>query len=557
MVRRRLLCGWVAMLIFAGVASAVEPGNPDEKNVMKFDPSFEKSLWGVQDSKKWKIAQTLHVNPASKAADDKGPGTAEQPLKTISRAVELAKPGTRVLIHPGVYREGVSLHRSETLDQSGTAEAPIVIEGQEPGKVILSGADVWSEWHSEGAEVYSAPWPYKWGSNGNGWNVKPLGQRSEMVFFDDQMLRQVLKRDELASSTFFVDESGGRLYIRPPDGQRTQQHRIEVTVRESGLNVGDLWSIEDLPGYIAVRGLTFRHFVRHAFLGRHVLLEDCRFEWNNDGLGIGGEDYVVRRNVAVHNGGRTMFIPPRGGVPGMPAAINSVHLNGLIEDNTASYGNWRLGGYGKLYAWATAGTKVHTLSNLIIRRHTVQFNECPGIWADTKCSNLLIEDCRITNNRRAGIWIEICGGDTVVRNNIVAFNVTGFCLSHSSHVTIQGNTFYGNEESQIGHWHKRRGRGGYRSAYLKILDNRFVAATPKQGIIVLPGFDYLPELSTVANNLYYSPGAEVFNFGGQKMDFAAWQAKMRDKGSIFADPIFRDPEALDFTPKPGSPLLRR
>ena len=122
-----MLFAWIGFLPFIGNTTAVQSSqevNLEEKNVVKFDPSFEESLFGVQDRSKWKIIQTLHVNPASEDADDKGPGTVDKPLKTVVRAVEMVKPGTRVLIYPGLYRESITLQKTETLDQSGTAESP-------------------------------------------------------------------------------------------------------------------------------------------------------------------------------------------------------------------------------------------------------------------------------------------------------------------------------------------------------------------------------------------------------------------------------------------------
>lgn len=49
-------------------------------------------------------ARELHVDCA---APEDGDGSAEHPFRTINAAARLATPGTRVLIHPGVYRECV------------------------------------------------------------------------------------------------------------------------------------------------------------------------------------------------------------------------------------------------------------------------------------------------------------------------------------------------------------------------------------------------------------------------------------------------------------------
>ncbi len=558
-----MLLAWIGLLVFIGDAAAASGGpevNLEEKNVVKFDPSFEESLFGVQDPSKWKMTQTLHVNPSSKAADDKGPGTADQPLKTVVRAVEMIKPGTRVLIYPGVYREPITLQKTEAVDPSGTAESPVVIEAKEPGTVVFSGSDVWTDWKPEGNGVYSAAWPYRWGFNP--WmagRCKPIGRRREQVFFDGRLMKQVLQRQEMKAGTYCVDEDGGRLYIWLEDGAKPDDHKIEVGVREAGLTVGDTWDVELLPSYVAVRGITFNHYLRHCFLGKHVLLEDCRFEYTNEMMGIGGEDFVLRRVVGLYTGGCTFFMPPRGEVPGLWKKIENQHLNGLMEDVTASYGNWRQYSGGML-EWATAGCKVHSVTNLILRRCKMQYNDSPGFWADTKCNNVLVEDGVFTHNRLYGVWMEINNGETIVRNNVLAYNLErGINISNTCYLTIEGNTLYGNKKSQIGHWHKGPIRssldGGFRTVNLKVVNNRFVCTDREQFLIRLPGYDYIPETGTFANNLYYQSGYEpLFEFGKQ-MDFDQWQKAMRETGSIFTDPMFRNPEVLDFTPQPGSPLL--
>ena len=67
-------------------------------------------------------AATYEVAQQDSAADDKGPGTAKQPWKTISRAAEKVGPGDVVIIRSGTYHERVHVKAS------GTAESPIRIE---------------------------------------------------------------------------------------------------------------------------------------------------------------------------------------------------------------------------------------------------------------------------------------------------------------------------------------------------------------------------------------------------------------------------------------------
>src|SRR5690554_35101 len=59
----------------------------------------------------WEVEQVyereIHVNNQNPHACDENEGTITSPLKTINAAAQLATPGTRVLIHGGVYRESV------------------------------------------------------------------------------------------------------------------------------------------------------------------------------------------------------------------------------------------------------------------------------------------------------------------------------------------------------------------------------------------------------------------------------------------------------------------
>jgi hypothetical protein len=67
--------------------------------------------------------------------DDGNPGTAMAPLKTLSAAARLAKAGTTVRIRAGLYAEDVRV------TGQGTREAPIVFEAEQPGTVIVTGAE--------------------------------------------------------------------------------------------------------------------------------------------------------------------------------------------------------------------------------------------------------------------------------------------------------------------------------------------------------------------------------------------------------------------------------
>jgi hypothetical protein len=102
---------------------------------------FEYELWAVRDIYDWESPLTvIHVDGL--AGNDTNPGTQEEPVATVGKALGLVPgPGTKVLIHPGKYREA-----NLQLTKSGTRFEPVIIEANEPGTVIISGSEIWSDW---------------------------------------------------------------------------------------------------------------------------------------------------------------------------------------------------------------------------------------------------------------------------------------------------------------------------------------------------------------------------------------------------------------------------
>lgn len=82
----------------------------------------------------------LVVDQAHAGANDANPGSETAPLKTVSKAAALVKPGQTILIKAGTYREQV------TLSTSGTAQQPIVLKAAPGGRVIISGSDRINGW---------------------------------------------------------------------------------------------------------------------------------------------------------------------------------------------------------------------------------------------------------------------------------------------------------------------------------------------------------------------------------------------------------------------------
>jgi hypothetical protein len=92
------------------------------------------------------IAGEYHVAQKSLAADDKNPGTADKPFKTINAAVAGArlKSGDTLYVHEGVYREAVELSGANA--EQGQPGAHIRILAWPKDVVEIKGSDVVTDW---------------------------------------------------------------------------------------------------------------------------------------------------------------------------------------------------------------------------------------------------------------------------------------------------------------------------------------------------------------------------------------------------------------------------
>ena len=79
-----------------------------------------------------------------------GNGQKEYPFRTISEAAKIARPGDEVLVAPGVYREYVDPANA------GCEDARIVYRSVEPGKAVITGAEIVDNWEHLEGDVWTA-----------------------------------------------------------------------------------------------------------------------------------------------------------------------------------------------------------------------------------------------------------------------------------------------------------------------------------------------------------------------------------------------------------------
>jgi Ricin-type beta-trefoil lectin domain-like/Right handed beta helix region len=394
---------------------------------------------------------TLHLDPQSSKANDSNDGSEAAPKKTIvgalKRAATLRGEGrkVRILFYPGVYRDylisGAGDQPGETVPwpfwNMPDATTELVFEAKEPGRTIISGADVWTGWRSLGNGRWARDWPFDWGapksgvSLGGGPVVSEYAARRELVSVDGRRLTQVLREQDLRAGTFRVDEAANQIVIQAQGNADLNASLIEVGVRSRLFYV---WN----RGHITLRGLVFTHSVDQlnetavAFqVGQggscaNVTLDNVRIVGNGQG-GFQGfcNNTVIRDSVVSDNGYGGIF-----------AAVAS---GWRLDGNTTDGNGWRAwaGGY---KGWATAGLKAIVVQDFVARRHRAVGNLATGFWIDTQNSNVVLEDSVIANNLWDGLFLEASAGPFSVRNNLICGNgVSDVLLGAVAKVNLEGN----------------------------------------------------------------------------------------------------------------------
>jgi len=515
------------------------------------------------------IAYIIHV---SLDGNDVNPGTFQQPLRTINKAADFAgqyqqnNEGTRIIIHPGIYRETVDALINYPV--SGSVGAPIIFEPNESGTVKISASEIYSNWQQEDTDIYSHNWAYDWGlwvdppEGGAQYEYdlfidNPILRRREMFFADGQLLTQVLSYSELESleNSFYIDEASDSVFVHLTNGVNINDVIIEGAERMYLFRTYRNRSI-------IVRGLTFEHATNVVFENGGVSFEECEdilFEdnvvrWcNGNGWGFVGTQVVnegapstyypteratVRRNISNYNGiagGKTFLT-----------------RNTILEDNETSYNNWRGQRADLSSGWT--GTRFYLMHDSIVRRHRSVGNFARGLWFDTDGDNILLEDSYLCNNAD-GLKFEVCQGPILVRNCEISNNTDFGILFHAPRgITVQDCNIINNgayqlivSSSQVTRyltdWYLER-PASYMDVGDIALSGNVVGGSGSQKLIHIPDFapfkstfesDYnywyhLDETDVFAENTAACPGCTPTYY-----DYSGWKSiTAQDANSTFA-----------------------
>ena len=452
--------------------------------------------------------------------NDSNTGSESSPLKTIQCAANRSKPGTTILVQPGIYRERVSP------PVGGTSALPIVYKSAVPQQAIIRGSVPWRPDNQTDPlkNIYSGvlldsdftdtsgvdgPNPFKirasvspYGRNGYPESMFPdtkaksdpniiynLGQ----VFVNDIMYKQCPYKTEMEteSNTWYYDISNNELFVNLHD--TISNCTIEIT------NQRRLFAPH-------TRGL--RYIVVDGFIiercGNNYPNKFWVIKENQQAGAVGtrtGSFWTIQNNIIRYantigidwgtEGGKSQDLEI--GQNGNPSSsYGHVICNNIISDNgaagTASYmgknitfckntveRNNNLYFYGK-YRWESAGVKVHCPTNMVCSENIIRNNFCHGIWCDQGAGiNAVIKYNVIQDNSGNGINYEIgtnMSGN--VLHNVFTGNYLNVAFVNSGGCLLSYNLFLDSKIADINTTNSVRNEDKWDSLNVQIYNNLFM-----------------------------------------------------------------------------------
>ena len=413
---RRLLIGLLAPLVVVAVACEPPPTEPPP-------PSGEVAAVDPADFGAAALGSTAYPVPADARwvapdGDDAAPGTAEQPWRTLGRAVQATPSGGTVVLRGGTYRETVEVPSTRRLTiQPGPGEA-VWMSGSDPVTDFVEVDGLWVR--SDFASPFSA------GTLDPSLvtTTFPMAGDPDMAFLDGRPLRQVASHTDVVPGTFLVDDAARALVLgEDPAGQV-----VEVAVRAEALTVKSAGSV--------VRGIGFRHYATHITRLGAVKARAAGITFENDvfvdnaaaGLSVMAPDVRVRASTATGNG---------------QLGIHGDGADRLVVEDSLLRGN-NVERFSAVAA--SGGIKVTGSDGIVLRHNLVEDNRSHGLWMDLGSDGARVVRNVSRRNTAAGIIIEM-STDEVVASNVTVDNEVGVIISETSGAEVWNNVILGNVRS--------------------------------------------------------------------------------------------------------------
>ncbi len=463
--------------------------------------------------------KVYHVNCNHPKASDDNPGTEDLPFATINRSAKILKPGEKVIVHGGIYRECVRpVYGGESPDRM------IAYEAKAGEEVTIKGSQVWKtdfrlskDWNfrhlPQGAKIWMGELPEEWFVGYNPFMTQNFSSeyttftrdwtdaeitvfmlKRGMIFIDGRPLKQVFRPYDLANTdgAFWVEDPGLIIHFRLWGDEEPFGKTIEVTTKEQIFA-----PVNHFLGYIRVSGFHFEHCADgipvpqramvSARRGHHWIIENNTIKWANScGIDVGNETWHRPKITDPERTGghiiRKNYIS-NCGICGIAAVGNNA--NTLVQNNIIEW----IGEKNIERIWETGGLKFHTCDTVLIKGNVFRhIRNAPGLWLD-----YLNKNCRITGNVFAdieningAIYLEVNHAPNLVDNNIL-WDIRGTRAERGYGVNVDTN-----EECVVAH-----------NFFGKIHNCYAVSVNLNQRSRIVGGRVGLCRLNKVLNNVFF------------------------------------------------------
>ena len=468
-------------------------------------------------------------------------------FRSVTKGLQMARPGDVVYVASGVYREQVDMYTG-----GGQPGKPVTLRNISAWPVITGSDPVSpSGWTLLRGAIYAHPWP----SNSQQVFVDglPLAQMGNTgyVHHPDQYTVQGSGLADLdrRAGAFWYDKNASVLYVRLANNSSPAAHVVEASTRRRALFLD-----RTRTPYVCIEAMIFRHSNQTAdaeqgpgvALSNGSVLANSLVEYMDFmGVDVGGDGARVAYSTVRRNGAVGLTSSGKKGV--------------IIERNQVVENNYR----GFIVDWISGGMKFDSHFSGMVRDNAVARNTGPGIWFDgCQIGGPITVWANYVHDNRPGesaILIEVSSNALVANNLVVANAKRGIYLSASTHSRVLFNTILRSNA--------RAGLeiGGTPRGALTVNDNEargniiaftFKASTDPNAVYDLDVSRDSAAFNNSSNdNLFFRRGASLlFSSTFEFTTLDAWRSGTGwDLQSQSADPLFTDEARNDFTLTAGSP----
>jgi hypothetical protein len=262
----------------------------------------------------------------STKGSDEDSGSFEAPFQTITQAAKVAKAGETIFVREGTYYE-----RRVSLQNSGTADAPITLASTPGETVVIDHGLRVSSWSAEGGGVYRGTPIY---------SSADSPENTVRVIVGGQPLLKVSDRGQLKEGTFWVDSSGA-LEVWASGGVDPGTQETLVLNRPAGdVDGNDQVGIfvEQTANYVVIDGFIDRAADNGVWAytdygeNQGLVVKNCeiKYSWDN-GIRLDHWNGALIENCNIHNTDQVAL--PRGKFAWPTAIIGSYSRNVTVSGN--------------------------------------------------------------------------------------------------------------------------------------------------------------------------------------------------------------------------------